>query len=95
MKAVIYEEFGDPSQVLKLTDKDAPQPKAGEVRVRTILSPINPSDLMSIRGGYTYEPRLPATPGFEGVGIVDRYAQLRCARMVRSITPPFCSMAAW
>jgi NADPH:quinone reductase-like Zn-dependent oxidoreductase len=26
---------------------------------------------MSIRGGYTYEAQLPATPGFEGVGIVE------------------------
>jgi len=71
MKAVIYEEFGDPARVLKLTDKQAPEPGPGEVRVRMILSPINPSDLMSIQGGYTYTPQLPATPGFEGVGIVE------------------------
>lgn len=71
MKSVIYEEFGDPAQVLRLVEKEPPQPGPGEVRVRMILSPINPSDLMSIQGGYTYEPRLPATPGFEGVGIVE------------------------
>jgi NADPH:quinone reductase-like Zn-dependent oxidoreductase len=37
-----------------------------------IASPINPSDLLVVRGSYGVLPRLPATPGFEGVGIVDR-----------------------
>lgn len=36
-----------------------------------IASPINPSDLMYIRGAYGLKPKLPATPGFEGVGIVE------------------------
>ena len=46
-------------------------PGPGEVRVRMILSPINPSDLLVVQGLYGVLPRLPATPGFEGVGIVD------------------------
>jgi len=71
MKAVSYEQFGNPLDVLKLVEKDVPEPGPGEVRVKMLLSPINPSDLMSIRGGYTYTPDLPATPGFEGVGIVE------------------------
>jgi NADPH:quinone reductase-like Zn-dependent oxidoreductase len=36
-----------------------------------ILSPLNPSDLMVAEGRYGVLPTLPATPGFEGVGIVD------------------------
>jgi NADPH:quinone reductase-like Zn-dependent oxidoreductase len=36
-----------------------------------IASPINPSDLLMVRGQYGKLPRLPATPGFEGVGVVD------------------------
>lgn len=71
MKAIQYEEFGEPSQVLQLTEKEVPEPGPGEVRVKMLVSPVNPSDLMSIRGGYTYTPDLPATPGFEGVGIVE------------------------
>src|SRR5262249_4379510 len=43
----------------------------GEVLVRMLASPINPSDLMYIAGGYGIKPRLPATPGFEGVGVVE------------------------
>jgi NADPH:quinone reductase-like Zn-dependent oxidoreductase len=37
-----------------------------------IASPVNPSDLMVVRGRYGVLPRLPSTPGFEGVGIVDK-----------------------
>ena len=35
------------------------------------MSPINPSDSMVVQGRYGVLPKLPATPGFEGVGIVD------------------------
>jgi len=71
MKAIQYEQFGEPTEVLHITEKEVPEPGPGEVRVKMLVSPINPSDLMSIRGGYTYTPELPATPGFEGVGIVE------------------------
>ena len=33
--------------------------------------PINPSDLLFIRGQYGRRPELPATAGFEGAGVVD------------------------
>jgi NADPH:quinone reductase-like Zn-dependent oxidoreductase len=34
-------------------------------------SPINPSDLLVVRGQYGRRPTLPATPGFDGVGVID------------------------
>jgi NADPH:quinone reductase-like Zn-dependent oxidoreductase len=33
--------------------------------------PINPSDLLSVRGLYPVRPSLPGSPGLEGVGVVD------------------------
>ena len=36
-----------------------------------LASPINPSDLATIRGQYGRQPTLPATPGYEGVGVVE------------------------
>jgi len=71
MKSVVFEQFGDPAQVLQVRDVPLPEPRWGEVRVRMIASPINPSDLMVVRGKYGRLPTLPATPGFEGVGVVE------------------------
>ncbi len=72
MKVIRFEQFGEPSQVLKLAEAPIPEPGKGEVRVRMIASPINPSDLLTVQGRYGVLPKLPATPGYEGVGIVDK-----------------------
>jgi NADPH2:quinone reductase len=72
MKSVVFEQTGAPSSVLASREVDVPEPRAGEVLVRMLASPVNPSDLMFVRGQYTLQPTLPATPGFEGVGVVER-----------------------
>lgn len=72
MKAVVFEQFGEPSEVLRVRDVPIPEPGPGEVRVRMIASPVNPSDLLVVRGRYGVLPSLPSTPGFEGVGVVDK-----------------------
>jgi len=71
MKAVVFERFGDPSEVLHVRDVPVPEPGRGQVRVRMLASPVNPSDLMTVQGNYGRRPELPATPGFEGVGVVE------------------------
>ena len=71
MKCVQFKSTGEPRQVLKCVERDAPSPKHGEVLVRMLASPVNPSDLMFVRGVYGVEPHLPQSPGFEGVGIVE------------------------
>lgn len=71
MKAAIFEQFGNPAEVLSIQDRPLPEPGRGEVRVRMLCSPINPSDLMTVQGIYGRRPDLPAVPGYEGVGIVE------------------------
>src|SRR5437899_4695488 len=71
MKAIVFDQFGDPAEVLQVRAVPVPEPGPGEVRVRMLASPINPSDLLTVRGEYGRRPELPATPGFEGVGIVE------------------------
>jgi NADPH:quinone reductase len=72
LKAVVFDQPGDPRQVLQLRELPMPEPPPGHVLVRMLASPINPSDLIFISGTYNLRPALPATPGFEGVGVVER-----------------------
>src|ERR1700726_285104 len=71
MKALIFRETGEPKSVLKLAEIPTPPVAAGEALVRVLLSPIHPSDLHMVRGRYGYQPELPASPGIEGVGMVE------------------------
>ena len=71
MKAIQIEVFGNPAEVIKVVDiPDVGAPAAGEVVIAVEASPINPSDLMMIAGGYGHRPRLPAVMGTEGAGRV-------------------------
>lgn len=71
MQGLSYSEFGKPSQVLAVQELSKPEPAAGEVRLRMILSPIHNHDVLTVSGQYGYKPPLPAGAGSEGVGIVD------------------------
>lgn len=83
MKAIVFDRFGEPTDVLRVTDVPTPEPGPGEVRVRMIASPINPSDLLVVRGLYGVLPTPPATPGFEGVGIVDKVGSGLLGKLVK------------
>jgi NADPH:quinone reductase-like Zn-dependent oxidoreductase len=71
MKAVQFRAPGEPAEVLTCGTVDLRPPARGEVRVRMIASPVNPSDMSFIRGIYNIKPQYPQTPGFEGVGVVE------------------------
>ena len=72
MKSVVYSRTGDPS-VLQLVDRDLTEPGPGEVRVRIVVSGVNPTDWKSRLGsGDGAAPPFPeVTPNQDGAGVVD------------------------
>src|ERR1700722_2308411 len=71
MKAVIFERAGNPAEVLQVREVPEPSPGFRQVRVRMLAAPMNPSDMLTIQGEYGKQPKLPAIPGYEGVGVVE------------------------
>lgn len=72
MKAIRLARHGEPSEVLEVEDVPVLEPGDGQVRIRILAAPVNPSDLLYVRGFYAgVQARFPAPVGFEGVGIVD------------------------
>src|SRR5215472_875852 len=72
MKSIRFSRYGEPAKVLAVQERPVPEPRRGEARVRMLATPVNPSDLLYVRGLYAgVQPQFPAPAGFEGVGIVD------------------------
>lgn len=67
MQAVVMSENGARVKTEKIP---VPTPGPGEVLVKMFASPINPSDLMFIKGEYGLKKEFPVVPGFEGSGTV-------------------------
>lgn len=70
IKAVVYETHGNPVEVVKIETRSLPEIGPDEALVRMLAAPVNPADLNAIQGKYPGRPQLPASPGFEGAGMV-------------------------
>jgi len=70
LKYIEFNQLGNPADVLEVKEDDSQPLKSGEIRVRVLAVPINPSDLLQIEGNYGIDPVLPYRPGKEGVGRV-------------------------
>src|SRR5688572_6384920 len=72
MRSIIYSETGDPS-VLRLVDRDVSEPGPGEVRVRVVVSGVNPTDWkFRVGSGDGAAPPFPeVTPNQDGAGVID------------------------
>lgn len=92
MRAAVFSQFGEPADVLEVVDLPEPLPQRGDVVVQMLASPVNPSDLMTVRGTYGKLPTLPAIPGYEGVGRVltaeaGMYGRLLVGKRVAVLNP--------
>jgi NADPH2:quinone reductase len=68
MRAVVYGETG-PSSVLRVVERDVPEPGPGEVRVRLMRAGVNPTDWKFRAGMMRGHDEV--TPGHDGSGVVD------------------------
>jgi trans-2-enoyl-CoA reductase len=70
ISAAVYQTHGNPADVLNIETQPWPTPASEEAIVQMRAAPINPADLNQIEGKYPIRFPLPATPGFEGAGVV-------------------------
>jgi trans-2-enoyl-CoA reductase len=65
-----FASFGQPNEVIELTEFATQDLTPNEVRLKMRFTPINPADVNYIQGIYGIKPELPAVPGLEGCGEV-------------------------
>jgi NADPH:quinone reductase len=71
MKAVTYDRHGPSAEVLRVVEIERPEPGPGQVRVRMLLSGVNPTDWKA-RAGSTPRPIDGfQIPQHDGVGVID------------------------
>jgi NADPH:quinone reductase len=73
MKACWYEKTGAAKDVLVFGEMPAPEPGPGEVRVKIMVSAVNPSDTKSRRGWQGRPMPFPRiVPHQDGAGVIDK-----------------------
>lgn len=94
-KCIKFYEFGNPLDVLKIEDKSIHLPQSNEILVRMLARPINPSDLIPIRGSYSHRISLPTIPGYEGVGIVEEVGPSVSSNLIGKRVLPLRGEGTW
>ena len=69
---IVVTHYGGPD-ALQVVEEECPEPKAGEVRVRVLAAGVALPDVMAREGIHPETPPVPFTPGWDLVGVVDRF----------------------
>ncbi len=68
---IIVTHYGGPD-ALQVVEEECPEPKYAEARLRVLAAGVSLTDIMAREGIHPETPRLPFTPGWDLVGVVDR-----------------------
>jgi len=68
---IIVTHYGGPD-ALQMIEEERPEPGNGEVRVRVLAAGVALPDVIMREGVHPETPKLPFTPGWDLVGVVDR-----------------------
>lgn len=71
---VVVTQYGGP-EVMQVVDGDCPEPRGDEVRVKVLAAGVALPDLLAREGVHPETPRVPFTPGWDLVGVVDRVGE--------------------
>jgi len=69
---IIVTHYGGPD-ALQVLEEECPDPKPGEVRVRVLAAGVALPDILAREGVHPETPSVPFTPGWDLVGVVDRF----------------------
>lgn len=70
MQAAVLHAYDGAPESLRIETRPVPKPERGQALVKMVAAPINPSDLMFLKGLYGVLKPLPVVPGWEGMGRV-------------------------
>jgi NADPH2:quinone reductase len=68
---IVVTRYGGPD-VISVAEQECPAPTAGEVRVKVLAAGVSLPDVLAREGVHPETPRVPYTPGWDLVGIVDQ-----------------------
>ena len=71
-RRVLVTHYGGP-EALQVVEEECPEPKTGQVRVKVLAAGVSLPDILAREGIHPETPRLPFTPGWDLVGVVDRF----------------------
>jgi len=70
-KRIVVGRYGGPEE-LAVVEEDCPEPGKGLVRVKVLTAGVALPDVMAREGIHPETPKVPYTPGWDLVGVVDR-----------------------
>ncbi len=71
---IVVTRYGGPD-VLRVVEEECPEPRRGEARVKVLAAGVSLPDIMAREGVHPETPRVPFTPGWDLVGVVDRVGE--------------------
>jgi len=71
---IIVTHYGGPD-ALQVIEEECPQPQPGEVRAKVLAASVSLPDVLAREGIHPETPRVPYTPGWDLIGIVDQIGE--------------------
>ena len=71
---IVVTRYGGP-EVITVAEQECPAPMPGEVRVKVLAAGLSLPDVLAREGVHPETPRVPYTPGWDLVGIVDQIGE--------------------